>query len=364
MLSKSLVVLVCISFATVAYSQQAPRDYMPQAQDGQIVLMPGSGAAGLQVGKATGGFQVTRVWPGGPAELAGLRENDVITTVDGKQLATLQIGGFWALLARNPEEVVDLQYMRAGQIGTAKVTMKSRSEVYHQPATWMGVEQPIFDGHAMVTATIAPFNIESVVVFIGFSSDNSPAFLPDDAKFFVLDGNGEQLRRETIDQIKYGVRLYVAQNWRDGVYPPPTPPPPSERYTISTDSSGNYNVTPWGGGNYNISGDSQSTSTVTEQPDYSQQAGYMLGYSIGTAIRRHRDRNYDKKLLSQSQQVIASWDKTYFQGNSPVIPGENRGGSILYWSKPGGSTTGPFKLMLFLINPDTGKQELVTFKFQ
>lgn len=364
MLSKSVVVLACISFATVAYSQQSPRNYTPLAQDGQIVLMPTSGAAGLTVTKAAGGFDVTKVWPGGPAEQAGLRENDIIEAVDGKQLGALQIGGFYSLLTSNPGEVISLQYVRAGQIGTAKVTMESRSEVYHQPATAMALEQPIFGGHAMILAAISPYNAESVLVYIKFSSDNSPAFLPDDAKFFVLDGNGEQLRRETLDQIKYGVQLYVAQNWRDGVYPPPTPPPPSERYTISTDSSGNYNVTPWGGGNYNITGNSQSTSTVTEQPDYSQQAGYMLGYSVGTAIRRHRDKNYDKKLLSQSEQVIASWDKTYFQGSSPVIPGENRGGSILYWSKPGRSATGPFKVMLFLTNPDTGKQELVTFKFQ
>lgn len=364
MITRFFVMLVCLGLATAAYPRQSTRNYAPVAQEGQIVLLPNSSATGLTVTRVSAGFQVTKIWPGGPAELAGLRESDVITAIDGKSLGSLQIGGFYLLFPKNPGEVTNLQYVRAGQVATAKVVMGSRSTVYHQPADAMGVEQPIFDGRAIVMAAISPFNGESVNVYVRFSSDNSSAFQADSAKFFVLDGNGEQLSRETLDQIKYGVQLYVARNWRDGVYPPPTPPPPAEGYTISTDTSGNYTVTPWGGGNYNVSGDSQSTSTVTEQPDYSQQAGYMLGYSIGTAIRRHRDKNYDKKLLSQAQQVIASWDKTYFQADSPVIPGENRGGYILYWSRPGVSTVGPFKLMLFLTNPNTGKQELVTFKFQ
>jgi PDZ domain-containing protein len=361
---RCLIALAYLGLASLAYPQQAPSNYIPLPQNGQIALMPNSGASGLTVKKAPGGFQVTKVWPGSPAESAGLHENDIISAVDGKTLASLQMADFYSLLPSSPGQVVDIDYSRGSQVGHVKLTMSSRSAVYHQAANAMAVEQPICGGRAMVTAAISPFNTESVLVYVGLSSDNCPAFVPDDAKFFILDGNGQQLNRETLDQIKYGVQLYVAQNWRDGVYPPPTPPPPTERYTIGTDTSGNYTVTPWGENNYNISGTSQSTSTVTAQPDYSQQAGYMLGYSIGTAIRRHRDKNYDKKLLAQAQQVIGSWDRTYFQANSPLIPGENRQGDILYWSRPGGSAVGPFKLMLFLTNPDTGKQEVVSFKFQ
>jgi hypothetical protein len=69
-----------------------------------------------------------------------------------------------------------------------------------------------------------------------------------------------------------------------------------------------------GGGTGSISGSSNSTYTVTQQPDYNQ-----LGYSLGLAIRKYRDEKSDKKLIEQANQAIASWEGPYFKSQSPVV---------------------------------------------
>src|ERR1700685_1097610 len=125
------------------------------------------------------------------------------------------------------------------------------------------------------------------------SKDAAP-FAADDTKFFILDGTGQQLRHVSLDEIKYGIQLQVAQNWKGGNYPPPPPPSPQRQYTISGVQNGNYSITDLGGGIGSVSGTSNSTYTVTQQPDYNQ-----LGYSLGLAIRRYRDAKSDKKLIEQ-----------------------------------------------------------------
>jgi hypothetical protein len=102
---------------------------------------------------------------------------------------------------------------------------------------------------------------------------------------------------------------------------------------------------------------------VQQQPDYGQ-LGYMLGYSLGIAIRQHKDRKYNENLLRQAQAASSSWETGYFKSQMPIIAGENRTGAILYWSGGGRGVSGPFKVVLFLSNPDTSKDEIVRFTFQ
>jgi putative serine protease PepD len=70
----------------------------------------------------TGGLFVAGVVAGGPAEQAGLREGDVITTIDGKQ-ATSNIQLQEVTLTKNPGETAELGYLRGGKPETTTVTL-------------------------------------------------------------------------------------------------------------------------------------------------------------------------------------------------------------------------------------------------
>jgi putative serine protease PepD len=62
------------------------------------------------------------VTPGGPAAMAGLRIDDVITTIDG-QPATSNIQLQELTLTKKPGDTVSLGYTRGGQSATATVTL-------------------------------------------------------------------------------------------------------------------------------------------------------------------------------------------------------------------------------------------------
>jgi putative serine protease PepD len=70
----------------------------------------------------TGGLFVAGVVAGGPAEQAGLREGDVITSIDGKQ-ATSNIQLQEVTLTKNPGETVELGYLRGGKSEKTTVTL-------------------------------------------------------------------------------------------------------------------------------------------------------------------------------------------------------------------------------------------------
>jgi putative serine protease PepD len=70
----------------------------------------------------SGGLFVAGVIAGGPAEQAGLREGDVITTIDGKQ-ATSNIQLQEVTLTKNPGEQVELGYLRGGKSEKTTVTL-------------------------------------------------------------------------------------------------------------------------------------------------------------------------------------------------------------------------------------------------
>jgi putative serine protease PepD len=78
-------------------------------------------AAAAQAGVPEGLF-VQAVTPGGPAAMAGLRADDIITTIDG-QPATSNIQLQELTLTKKPGDTVSLGYTRAGHSATATVTL-------------------------------------------------------------------------------------------------------------------------------------------------------------------------------------------------------------------------------------------------
>jgi putative serine protease PepD len=70
----------------------------------------------------TGGLFVAGVVAGSPAEQAGLRAGDIITTIDGKQ-ATSNIQLQEVTLTKNPGDTVDLEYVRNGKTEKTTVTL-------------------------------------------------------------------------------------------------------------------------------------------------------------------------------------------------------------------------------------------------
>jgi len=88
----------------------------------QTVPIPPAAAA--QAGLPEGLF-VQAVTPGGPAALAGLRAEDVITSIDGGP-ATSNIQLQELTLTKKPGETVSIDYSRDGRSATATVTLAAQ----------------------------------------------------------------------------------------------------------------------------------------------------------------------------------------------------------------------------------------------
>ena len=347
-----------------------PLDMKDQWLRGSVAVAQheNDGMIGINGRGTEAGYKVETVTPGGPAANAGILPGDVIVSLDGTSIKGLDTLEALKLIAhKQAGETVNLTINRNGETKTLAVVVDVRKHLLANDPQWQNesklppaVGQSIFGGSAAITASL--FQTEQypndafLVVYI--SSKDAPSFVADDMKFFVLDGTGQQLRHVSLDEIKYGIQLSVAQNWKGGNYPPPPPPSPQRQYTISGVENGNYTITNLGGGMGSISGTSSSTYTVTQQPDYSQ-----LGYSLGLAIRKYRDAKSDKKLLEQANQAISSWEGPYFKSQSPIVPGENRNGQIMYWTGSNRRPQPPFRVVLFLTDPRTQKEEHVTFAF-
>jgi hypothetical protein len=84
----------------------------------------GVGVANSQDGK---GVSVTEVASGSPAEKAGLKQGDVITSIDGTNVTTADALRS-AIQAKNSGDQITVTYTRSGQSATAKVTLTSRSQ--------------------------------------------------------------------------------------------------------------------------------------------------------------------------------------------------------------------------------------------
>ena len=88
------------------------------------------------------GVLVNQVTPHGPADQAGLKAGDIITTVDGKPIKDGD-ALVTDIAARKPGTSVHLGYVRAGQTSTASLTIADRAKLYAaQPASQNGENGP------------------------------------------------------------------------------------------------------------------------------------------------------------------------------------------------------------------------------
>ena len=209
--------------------------------------------------------------------------------------------------------------------------------------------QLVFDGRVSVSATIslAPSRPQSVLVSLRLTNRDAPPITLDDAKFFLLDGGGRQLRRLSLDEVKYPVEYLVTQISGSGAYPP-TPAPPRRGYIIAANPDGSYTLQEMGNGG--------------EAP--ADPSGYLLGYAGGAPPRQSADRKRVDQILQQAQATLSRWDASYFSSQAPLIPGESRQGTILYWADSAHSAEGPFRLVMFLADPSSGKPGMVKFDFR
>jgi putative serine protease PepD len=86
-----------------------------------LATVPIPPAAAAQAGVPEG-LYVQAVRPGGPAAMAGLRAEDVITTIDGAP-ATSNLQLEELTLTKKPGDTVSIGYSRAGQSATATITL-------------------------------------------------------------------------------------------------------------------------------------------------------------------------------------------------------------------------------------------------
>jgi hypothetical protein len=79
---------------------------------------PPRGKLGVQIDSVKEGARVLRLSPGGPAEVAGLRVFDVITSVDGKSVANTENPGLTVneqMRSVKPDQKVKVRVIRAGK---------------------------------------------------------------------------------------------------------------------------------------------------------------------------------------------------------------------------------------------------------
>jgi membrane-associated protease RseP (regulator of RpoE activity) len=374
-LSSAIALVLALSPVLPLRAQQPPTYLVPVEMKGQFPRGPvavaqheDEGMIGINGKGIEGGYKIEAVIPGFPAAIAGISPGDVVTSMDGESTKGLDSDGMTKLIAHKQDgEALNLTVSRKGEAKTVVVTVGARKRLLANDAQWQaeskappGVSQLVFGGRAGVLAQLAELEQYPNHVFLNVyvASKDAAPFVADDTKFFVLDGTGQQLRHVSIDEIKYAIQLQVAQNWKGGNYPAPPPPSPQRQYTITGVQNGNYTITDLGGGIGSVSGTSSSRYTVSQQPDYNQ-----LGYSLGLAIRRYRDSKSDKKLVEQAKEATDSWEGSYFKSQSPIVPGENRNGSIMYWTGSSRRPQPPFRVVLFLTDPESQKEEPVTFAF-
>jgi S1-C subfamily serine protease len=96
---------------------------------------------------AEGGVRIVSVSPGGPADQAGLKANDVIVSVAGKELhgdgkSTPQQELLTQMRQAKPDTPIAIEYRRDGKVQKAQVTPKSIQEF-----TWTALAERMHDMH-------------------------------------------------------------------------------------------------------------------------------------------------------------------------------------------------------------------------
>jgi membrane-associated protease RseP (regulator of RpoE activity) len=369
-----LVIVFALASVISLQAQQfvAEPTYLdPVEMKGQTLINfqhSGDGSIGMSARATDAGFEIISVMPKSPAEGAGLLPGDIIVSMDGASVKGLTpYEAIKPISQKKDGETITLAINRNGEPRTIRVAVGVREHLLASDSTGQkespfapSLVESIFDGHARLS--VGMFQNEQyfphhAFVFVNVYNHDTDPFIADDVKFFVVDGTGQQLRHVALDEIKYSIQLSVARNWRGGNYAPPLLPSRHE-YTISGVQSGHYTVAASGGGVVAITGTSSSTYTVKEKPDY-----VALGVSILSAIQQYRDATSNQKALDQGNATIASWEKTYFKHESPVVPGELRGGDIMYWTGSDRKPEPPFRVIVCLTNPRTQNEEYFTFAF-
>lgn len=264
-------VLVTLLFACqAAIAQEQPRYLVPVAGESQKLAgsaAANDGAIGFDGRKTDAGFRVAGVTSGSPAQKSGILVGDVITSIDDKSVVGMTLADFAKLLTKRPGETVHISYVRGNQQFQVALLVDSRAKVYPEELNMHpSVSQLLFDGHLAIVAAVsqAPSQPQSVMVWFVLSNLDAPLTAVNDSKFFVLDGQGQQLRHLSLDEVKYSIQSWLAQNWHGGNYPRPTPPPPQRRYVITGSENGNYTFSEMGNTG-TLSGNSSSTYDVQEQ---------------------------------------------------------------------------------------------------
>lgn len=99
----------------------------PEGRGGSTLANAGFLGVGVQSADDGEGVVITEVADGSPAASAGLQEGDVITAIDGDEVASAMALRS-AILAKESGDEITVAYTRDGASSSAKATLTSRSE--------------------------------------------------------------------------------------------------------------------------------------------------------------------------------------------------------------------------------------------
>ncbi len=132
------------------------------------------------------GVLVNLVVPHGPADQAGMKAGDIITTVDGKPIKDGD-ALVTDIAARKPGSTVRLGYVRAGQTATATLTIADRAKLYAaQPTSENGDNGPssapnASEGKLGITVEAVPAALASKGIHGVLVSQVKPGSFADEA---------------------------------------------------------------------------------------------------------------------------------------------------------------------------------------
>lgn len=368
---RTILLALLVFQASLAIGQTRIQTYKPVASDGQSLWGPSAqeqGYFGIGVslspdenGKAI--FVTKIIDPGSPGDRAGLRIGDVIDKIDGQIMARMPEERWIGSRFVKPGDTIQVTYRREGIERTVSVTAEPYTRLH--PEALKGtpaVSQFIWSDGVLVMASLdrTPDG-NHVALWLTIYNKYVKPFTIDEGKIFILNGKRQQLRRVSLGEQEYAVRVGLERvTSAQGRPLSPPPPPPPQQYKIVGSEEGTYTFMGLGTQFPMVSSQSSITYTVVPQPDYSQ-----LAYSFGLALRswaQWRQQAQNEKLAESAQQVIELMDKYHLRTETPILAEENRSGDVWFWAGPDGMT-GPFKVVLLLTAPVTGQETQVVFEF-